>query len=163
MDGRLRVVPAASPFVQSDKPERKSVLKGAGRLRPLIEAPASRAATLSPSAPMALADENAGIDADDLRAYRMSLALQSRSYWIYPAAAQQAGEGGTVEVRVAFSSKGIGWVSLERSSGHRLLDDAAQQMLRAALVSAKQPEALRGKSFSLVMPVVFEPGREAGR
>lgn len=164
LDGQLRVAAtAASHLARSEKLERRSALKGAGRAPPSSEAAAATQAQTSASAAKAAANENAGIDADDLRAYRMSLALQARPHWRYPAEARQAGQGGTVEVRVAFSSNGRGWVSLERSSGYRSLDDAAQEMLRAALISARQPDALRGKAFSLVMPVGFEPGGEAGR
>lgn len=165
LDGRLRVpattVSAPEPF---DKTQQRSVLKGTGRALPQTPTSGGRAVKAPlPGPTTAAANEDAGIDADDLRTYRMSLALQARPYWRYPAEALQVGEGGTVEIRVTFSGNGNSGVSLERSSGHRPLDDAAQQMLRAALARAKQPEALRGKAFSLVMPVVFEPGKEAGR
>ncbi|HEX5394371.1 MAG TPA: TonB family protein [Rhodocyclaceae bacterium] len=164
LDGRLRVAPTtARTFAGAGKVGRRSVLAGNRRtLQPSGSAVTGQAKVL-PAAAIEPADESAGLDEDDLRAYRLALAIQARPHWRYPVEARQLGQGGTVHIRVAFASNGGGRVSVERSSGYRLLDDAAQQMLRAALASARQPEALRGKAFSLVMPVVFDPGSEAGR
>jgi protein TonB len=45
---------------------------------------------------------------------------------------------------------------LARSSGHEILDQAALEMLRQAAARAVLPESLRGQSFAVLLPVVFE-------
>lgn len=99
--------------------------------------------------------DSAELDAEDLRAYRLALAVGARSHWHYPAEAFQQGQFGVVNVRVSMAGGGAGMVSLERSSGYRSLDAAAVEMLRAALIATDAPEGLRGRRFSLVIPVEF--------
>jgi len=45
---------------------------------------------------------------------------------------------------------------LNKSSGHEVLDRAAQAMIEAGAERALVPDALQGKAFSLVLPVVFD-------
>lgn len=98
---------------------------------------------------------DAVLDADGLRGYRMALAVQARPFWRYPPAAARAGWQGTAELRVAVLAQGAVRVSLERSSGHAALDEAALAMVDQGARLAALPESLHGKDFSLVLPVSF--------
>lgn len=138
------------------------ILEGTNEREPVVRrAPAASAAVGNrssagaPTAPSSLAEE-AGTDAEGLRAYRLALAVRAKPYWQYPVEAQKARWSGTVQVRVALLPGAGVTVSLEQSSGHESLDVAALEMLRAAVRTASIPESLRDQRFSFVMPVVFE-------
>lgn len=47
-------------------------------------------------------------------------------------------------------------VTLNKSSGHEALDRAAQTMIEAGAQHTPVPDVLRGKAFSVVLPVVFD-------
>lgn len=98
----------------------------------------------------------AGLSADGLRRYRMGLAAQSRRFKRYPAQALAAGWAGTVEIFLAVDSAGQAVVTLNKSSGHEALDRAAQTMIEAGAQHTPVPDTLRGKPFSVVLPVVFD-------
>lgn len=98
----------------------------------------------------------AGLSADGLRRYRLGLATQSRRFKRYPAQALAAGWAGTVEIFLAVDSAGQAVVTLNKSSGHEALDRAAQIMIEAGAQHTPVPEVLRGKAFSVVLPVVFD-------
>lgn len=98
-----------------------------------------------------------GLDAEGLRGYRMALAREARRFKRYPARALEAEWSGTAEVSVALAADGLPLaVQLVRSSGHDLLDEAALEMLRRALPATPVPDSLRGRAFSVNLPVVFE-------
>lgn len=98
-----------------------------------------------------------GVDPEALRGYRLALAREARRFRVYPREAVRAGWEGTVEVQVKFPGGAMPpAVTLAKSSGHALLDEAALTMLGAALPLAPVPEALRGGEFALSLPVVFE-------
>lgn len=109
------------------------------------------------AAPLARMTVGEAVDAEGLRGYRMALAQQARRFWRYPEAARQAGQQGTVQLRLVVLPLAGVTVSLEHSSGHDALDEAALIMVRQASVSADMPDSLRGQRFSLVLPVVFSP------
>lgn len=96
-----------------------------------------------------------GVSADGLRRYRLSLATQARRFKRYPAQALAAGWVGTVEIFLAVDSMGRAAATLNKSSGHEVLDRAAQAMIEAGAERAPVPDTLQGKAFSLVLPVVF--------
>lgn len=98
----------------------------------------------------------AGLSADGLRRYRLGLATQSRRFKRYPAQALAAGWAGTVEIFLAVDSAGLATVILNKSSGHAALDRAAQTMIEAGAQHTPVPDVLRGKAFSVVLPVVFD-------
>lgn len=106
-----------------------------------------------PAAPLAAAPP----DAEGLRQYRLALALEARRFRRYPARALEANLGGTVEVRVAVAAAGAPEdIALAHSSGHELLDDAALDMLRKAAPRTVVPDRLRGRTFVVSLPVVFD-------
>jgi protein TonB len=98
----------------------------------------------------------AGLSADGLRRYRVELATQSRRFKRYPAQALAAGWAGTVEVFLAVDSSGQTVVTLNKSSGYEALDRAAQIMIQSGAQHTPVPDVLRGKAFSVVLPVVFD-------
>ena len=96
-----------------------------------------------------------GLDAEGLRSYRIALATRFRKF--YPQSAIEAGWVGTTEVLVTLAADGIApQVKVLRSSGHGALDDAAVDMLRRAVPLTPLPDALRGRSFAVNLPVKFE-------
>lgn len=98
-----------------------------------------------------------GVDAAGLRQYRLALAGELKRHRRYPETARRAGWMGTSEVRVAIDAAGAApRAELNRSSGHAVLDEAAMQMLRLAAPRIELPDSLRGRSFAVLLPVVFE-------
>jgi len=104
-----------------------------------------------------LTEGNAGGDVlDGLRGYRLAVAGQARRFKRYPAQAMASGWAGTVEVRVEVGGDGRPRAAtVARSSGHEVLDRAALTMIDAGALRARLPDVLRGKSFVVVLPVVF--------
>jgi protein TonB len=98
-----------------------------------------------------------GPDASGLRQFRLALAGEARRFRSYPEAARRAGLSGTAEVRVTVEAGGAARsAELSRSSGHAALDAAALEMLSKAAPRAPLPESLRGQSFAVLLPVMFE-------
>lgn len=96
-----------------------------------------------------------GPDAAGLRQYRLALAGEAKRFRQYPEAARRDGIAGTAEVRVTVNGGAARQTELASSSGHALLDTAALDMLRAAVVQARVPDSLRGETFAVLLPVVF--------
>ncbi|MCX7173310.1 MAG: TonB family protein [Proteobacteria bacterium] len=102
-----------------------------------------------------------GLDANGLRQYRLSLAVESRRFKRYPRQALEQGWSGTAEVRVAVAASGVPqFAQLLRSSGHELLDAAALDMINNAALHAVVPSSLRGRTFSVPLPVSFSVDSE---
>lgn len=119
---------------------------------------ASRGGDAPVSAPAASSD---GIQVDGIRQYRLSLAAQARKFKRYPARAMEAGMSGTTEVRVVVAPSGFPQdVSMAKTSGYDLLDQAALDMIRKAVPRTAIPEPLRGRSFVVSLPVVFDLSAE---
>jgi protein TonB len=98
-----------------------------------------------------------GVDADGLRSYRLALAREAKRHKRFPTRAIEAGWNGTAEVRILVSADGIAPdARLAKSSGHDVLDEAALDMLRNALPTTPVPPSLRGRTFVVDLPVVFE-------
>lgn len=97
-----------------------------------------------------------GVNADDLRQYRVSLAVAARRFKRYPSLARERGWEGTVDVAVTIlSHRSQLEVSMLRSSGHALLDEQALEMLRHAAGVTVLPSGLQGRDFRMVLPVRF--------
>jgi protein TonB len=98
-----------------------------------------------------------GVDADGVRAYRMVLAGEARAHRRYPPLARERGWTGTAEVSVGVSREGQArQILLARSSGHKILDREAVNMMSRAAASAALPNSLRGREFAVSLPVVFD-------
>ncbi len=97
-----------------------------------------------------------GVNADDLRQYRISLAIAARRFKRYPALARERGWEGTAEVALTVSAHlREPDVALLRSSGHAALDRQAQEMMAQAARAAVLPESLKGRDFRIMLPVQF--------
>lgn len=115
---------------------------------------ASEVTAASPSSePAALASV---VDAESLRSYRISLALNARRFHRYPPDAIEQGLAGTAQVRILVAQNGLpGRVDLMRSSGHETLDREARDMLARAAQATALPDALQGHAFAVELPVEF--------
>lgn len=124
---------------------------------PPVIAAAAKEATVPPSKTPA----SQGLDPNGIRQYRMALAVQAGRFKRYPPRALAEEIGGTVEVRIAVASGGlVQEVSLAKTSGSALLDDAALDMVRKAVSRAIVPDALRRQAFVVNLPVVFDVANE---
>ena len=124
---------------------------------PLANAPASppsaHAVGRESPEPQASGD---GVNADELRRYRVALASAARRFKRYPAVAREQGWEGTVEVAIRVNSVlPAPEVVLVRSSGRELLDEQALQMMTQAARATTPPEGLRGRDFEIPLPVRF--------
>ncbi len=126
---------------------------------PVAPAPAT-AGESAPSAPAAGAAtfaEEVAPDAEGMRRYRIGLAREARGHRRYPPLALERGWTGTAEVEVGVSRQGRArGVLLARSSGHDILDREALAMMSLAAAAVVPPESLRGREFSVRLPVVFD-------
>lgn len=158
---------SGAPVFLASEPATPAVRAAITNAMPVAAAPPSSepaaAAAATPALPPVAGDgpraaelPASGLSADGLRRYRLSLAAQSRRFKRYPAQALAAGWVGTAEIRLAIDNDGRGTAELLRSSGHEILDRAAQTMVEAGAQRTPVPEALRGKAFSVVLPVVFD-------
>lgn len=127
-----------------------------GRIPAVAETPSPAAsATADPSS------SEAGLDAGGLRQYRLGLAAESRRFKRYPPQALAQGWRGTAEVRVAVAVSGVPqFAQLMTSSGQEILDAAALDMINHAAPQTVVPFSLRGRAFSVLLPISFDPGSD---
>lgn len=87
----------------------------------------------------------------------MALARAARAARHYPAMARERGQEGVVRLRLSWrQGMASPRISLQQGSGHPLLDEAAQEMLRQALAATPPPREL--PAFDFVLPVEFSLG-----
>lgn len=114
-------------------------------------APAAPAA-----APRTPAREEAGVDSGDIREYRTSLAISAKRFNRYPPLAKERGWEGKVEIAVDHRHRLPGpEVSVVASSGRKVLDDQALEMIRQAVRMTDPPQRLQGRDFRMLLPVTF--------
>ena len=123
--------------------------------------PANEAQTAAPAAVISVAPISspaaASLSADGMRRYRLSLAAQARRFKRYPAQALASGWVGSAEIRLEIGGDGQPKsVEVLHSSGYAALDRAAVTMIDAGAQHTPVPAELRGKEFSVVLPVVFD-------
>ncbi len=114
-------------------------------------------ATLSPSPPAeSVVEPLDGYDGDDLRQYKLTLAVQARRFWRYPTLARERRWQGTAEILVSLSAESP-WplVGLEKSSGHPALDEQALEMIQRASTGSAIPPGLQRRGARFVLPVQF--------
>ena len=130
---------------------------------PAGSAPAAGASRAS-EAPRATESPGAGAtrpagDADTgtLAQYRLALIGAARRYKRYPAQAMDRGWQGRVEIRLVVGANGTIQSSLVKaSSGYEILDNQALDMVKKAKPLTPIPAALRGREFSVDIPVIFD-------
>lgn len=89
-------------------------------------------------------------------AYGTLLSREFAKHKQYPRIAQMRGWQGIAKVELHLDSDGrITSSSVSESSGHEILDKQALEMVRKASPLPPPPEALRGRAFTIVVPVAF--------
>lgn len=155
---------ARQPLLEQDSPVSVPPAVADSVPRPLVATDAAPVAAIAPSAAVAgtggavaLTEASATGEAiDGLRGYKLAVAAQAKRFKRYPAQAMASGWEGRAEIRVDVGSDGRPRPAVVfRSSGHEALDKAALTMIDAGALRARLPESLRGKAFSVVLPVVF--------
>jgi protein TonB len=125
-------------------------------------APPASDASRAPEAPVipgpAAAKYSAeAADAGLLEKYRLALIDAAKRYKRYPIHAMERGWQGRVEIRLVVDSNGtIKSTLIKRSSNHQILDDQALDMVKKGTGREPIPSALRGREFTLDIPVIFE-------
>lgn len=100
--------------------------------------------------------ETDGVRADDLRAYRIALAINAKRFKRYPPLAREQGWQGSVELAVEFQGPSPeARVSLRVASGYAILDEQALATIRQAVARTELPAGLHGKDFRLVQEIRF--------
>jgi protein TonB len=95
-------------------------------------------------------------DAGTLDQYRLALIMATRRYKRYPAIAMEKGWQGRVEVRMVIGVDGmVVNASIKAGSGHEILDNQALEMLKQGKTAVPIPANLRGREFSIDVPVIF--------
>lgn len=142
--------------------------------RPARAAPAppqpAPAAAPQPSAPAAVAKAEpqpstpapGSAEVDSLQTYRSELIEMAKKYKRYPRVAMDNNWEGKVVVRLVIGANGmISSIQVLSSAGHEVLDKQAQDMIQKAKGRVLIPSALRGRNFTIEIPVTYEL-KEAG-
>lgn len=75
---------------------------------------------------------------------------------VYPAAARQARQQGVVTVRFTVDRHGnVSGVSIKRSSGHELLDNATLELLQRVAPLPRMPSSMQRNSVTLSLPIDY--------
>ncbi|MCX7961608.1 MAG: energy transducer TonB [Burkholderiales bacterium] len=123
---------------------------------PAVAPPAERAAAIERER-AAAAGFSAAEEANTLAQYRIALMEAARAFRRYPRLARENNWQGRVTVRVAIAPGGaLAAVAVASSSGYPVLDQQALDMLRSAQARTPVPPALRGREFSVEIPVIFD-------
>ncbi len=154
---QVRSAPATRRFEQaaSSVPATAAALPAA--VVPAPRAGATRASTDSGQGPPVAPRATAAADqALALARYRLALIAQAKRYRRYPRMALDNDWRGKVDVRMVVGANGtLASLSVGRGSGHAVLDRQALEMIRKAKPLAPIPAALRGREFTLDIPVIF--------
>lgn len=157
--------PAETPVVLQSQatvavPVAQSMPPVAQRTAPVLVA---RAVPVEPSVPTVPAADAEAVDSVSLGQYRSALIAAARRYRKYPRVAVENSWEGRAEVRLAIDTGGsIASISIRTPSGYEVLDQQALEMIRKAKPMAPVPQALRGKGFTLDLPVLFSLKEETG-
>jgi protein TonB len=174
-----RPAPAAKPVPSTKAPKAPAKPAQVAPVPPAPSAPppvASSAPAPSGAPPAPAAAKTEGIpapaaappaapeaaDAGTLAQYRLQLISVAKRYKRYPRVAMDNNWEGTAEIRMVIGANGmIASLVVRKGSGHDILDQEALQWIRKAKPLAPIPAALRGKEFTVDIPVIFnlkEPG-----
>ena len=164
---RRPIIASAAPSEAALSPVEPALPAPAAGTAPTHAAPATATATAAPAPARAAsaANRTAGeaasagagnISADDLRQYRMSLAVNAARFKRYPPLARERGWEGTVDLALEFGPLlPAPQVSLANSSGRRVIDEQAVETMREAARVTSLPEGLKGRDFRVRFAVVF--------
>lgn len=175
---RPRAAPAAGPVPEPPRPVMAESPAAAPQaaVAPAAPAPETPAAATAPvlsstalqPAPLSVrapeARESAPAtpatgepDAGSVDQFRRALIDAAARYKRYPVQALERGWQGRVEVHLVIGPTGIIQSSVVKaSSGHEILDNQALDMVKRAKPLAPVPATLRGREFSVDIPVIFD-------
>lgn len=144
---------AAPPVPSAPARERSTVA-----VETQFAEPAPAAVSATPARAVQAATGNAGdADSGSLEQFRLSLISAARRYRRYPPQAMERGWQGRVEVRLEIGAEGqIRSASVRTSSGYSILDQQAIDMITRGKTLAPIPPALRGRQFTVDVPVIFD-------
>ena len=151
---------APAEAIKAPQPESAPAAPGSAASSTQPAAPVqARAAPQAPAgSPATAAVAKSGNEADKgtLEQYRLALIVATRRYKRYPAIAMEKGWQGRVEVRMVIGANGmIASASIKAGSGHDILDNQALDMLKKGKTTVPIPVSLRGREFSIDVPVIF--------
>ena len=142
--------PAEPTTLPAPAPDTASAAPSAGDATHMPEAPA----TPGPAAEKYSAE---AAETALLEKYRLALIDAVKRYRRYPIHAMEKGWQGRVEIRLVVGSNGaIKSALVKRSSNYQILDDQALDMVKKGTGPEPIPSALRGREFTLDIPVIFE-------
>jgi protein TonB len=160
--------PRAAPAPAKPKPAPAAAATESPWTEPAIAAPppaSTPAATAIDAAPAkaeprpaapAAAPAPAFDEAATVAQYRIALMQVAGGLKTYPRIAQENNWEGRVELRLTIGAGGnISALTVKRGTGYAVLDQAALDMLRRAQPKTPLPAGLRGREFTLEVPVVF--------
>ena len=131
--------------------------------QPIVSAaPPSATVALAPPAPQDSLPASDALDAGTVAQYRLAIMSAARRFKRYPRVALDQNWQGRVEIRVVIAASGdIAGLTVRSSTGFTVLDEHALEMIERAKEMAPIPPALRGREFTVEIPIVFTL-REAG-
>jgi periplasmic protein TonB len=155
---RAKPRPAPKPLAKPERSVPVAPPEPAAAAEP--PAPAAPAATTAasaeaqPSGPVASVAPSAEPDPGSLARFRLEIISIAGRFKRYPRVAIDNNWEGTAEVRLTFAADGRrSSIVIVKSSGHEVLDKQALDTIGRAFVPV--PPALRGKEFSLEIPVIY--------
>lgn len=151
----------AAPAEPAQVPQTESAAAASGSAALSTQPAAPAQARAAPQVPAGIPTEagaKSGNEADTgtLEQYRLALIVATRRYKRYPAIALEKGWQGRVEVRMVIGANGmVASASIKTGSGHEILDNQALDMLKKGKTTVPIPASLRGREFSIDVPVIF--------
>lgn len=153
-------VPPAPPSAAAPSPAPTPSSAPAAPVRAPAE-PERLAAPAAPASPSVAASvpappSTATSEASTIAQYRLQVIEVAGRYKRYPRIAQDNNWTGTAEVRLSVAADGgVASLVVRRPSPHGVLDQEALSMIRTAHGRVPLPPALKGRTFSIDVPVVF--------
>jgi periplasmic protein TonB len=162
----LRPVPKLAPIPKLERPAPAPVQQEAriqepappepARTVPAEPQPPAAVARTEPSTPGAPAASAEPPLAGSLAQYRLQLITMAKRYKRYPRVAIDNNWEGVAEIRMIVGADGlIASLIVRKGSGYEVLDQEALQWIRKAKPMTPIPAALRGKEFTVDIPVIF--------
>ena len=154
-----KTAPVEAPKIAPPEPAPDPAAAAAAE--PSAASAAPRQARPTPQAPVgpkteASAKSGSEADKGTLEQYRLALIVATGRYKRYPAIAMEKGWQGRVEVHMEIGANGmLASASIKASSGHEILDSQAMDMLKKGKTTVQIPASLRGRAFSVDVPVIF--------
>jgi len=167
---RSRPIPAAPPVpslalaaAPAPAPDAPGLSESAQPVVPSVVATIPTRGEPAPAPPAAAPVAGDAADPGTLGQYRIAIISAAKRYKRYPRLALDNNWEGQAEIRMLIGADGgIASISIRSRSGFEVLDQQALEMIRKAKALAPIPPALRGKAFTIDVPVVFSLKEETG-